>query len=289
MSLEQNPVSSARGAYGVKLLGLFRDRRLRAALVTPPEHWPAVSIERRDGEAATSGSAFVVEEDWARLELSHGCQAILDRRERRATLVTPEPLDPDELVHPALAYVASVFSHWLGRRAFHAGAFITKGGAWALLGMRRAGKSSTLGWLASAGHSILTDDMLVLQDSTAFAGPRAIDLAPSAARYLAVGAEAALVRAGRRQRIALEGIEAEVPLRGWIVLSWGNAVEAIRIPPGERLPLLAQHLHGHRPLNARALLELARAPAFELRRPKRLASLPDAGRAVLELTASCGA
>jgi hypothetical protein len=284
--LERNRSNSAGGAYGLRLLGLYSEPTLSSALITPPDHWPAVRVEWREGRDESSGPEFTVHDDSATIRLGYGGQVKLDRSRRRATIVTPQPLGHDQLIHPALAYIGSVFSHWLGRPALHAGVFVAEGGAWALLGMRHAGKSSTLAWLARAGYPILTDDMLVLDGWTALAGPRAIDVTASSARYLGADADADVVRAGRRQRIMVEGIEAECPFRGWIALAWGARVEAVRVPLDERLALLARHLHSHPPVNPRTLLEVASAPVFELRRPKRLTSLPDVGRALLELTTS---
>jgi hypothetical protein len=280
-------VSSVRntgpGAYGLRLLGLDDEPLVRDALISAPEHWPAVSLEQRIADPPPAEP--VVTSDWGRIALVDGGHALLDRRRRSVTLLSTRPVDADTLVHPMLAYVGAVFSNWLGRHAIHAGAFVVDGEAWALIGVNQAGKSSTLGWLARHGSLILADDLVVVEGARAFAGPRTLDLLPSSARYLQH--DGLQVRGGGRHRITLEGVDPEVPLRGWIALSWGDALEARPIPAAERLGVLIDQL----PIRldgpgSAALLDLVALPGFELRRPKRLTTLPDAGAKIMELATS---
>jgi hypothetical protein len=268
------------GAYGLRLHGLADELHLREGLVRAPEHWPAVSLEQRIENP--SPAPVVLNSEWARIPLAAGGHLLLDRRRRRATFVSPAPVEADILLHPALAVVGAIFSDWLGRHAIHAGAFVVDGEAWALLGERWAGKSSTLGWLAQAGSPILADDLVVIDGGTAFAGPRTLDLKTSSARYL--GRDGNPVRGGVRHRVTLDGVDAEMPLRGWIALSWGDVVEARPIPPAERLRVLIENLQVRRPgPGSAALLDLATVPGFEVQRPRRLAALPEAGAKVMDL------
>jgi hypothetical protein len=271
---------TGHGAYGLRLLGLGDEPYLREALVRAPGHWPAVSLEQRIENPPPAPGALTP--DWGRISLAAGGHVHLDRRRRRVTFISPRPVGADMLLHPALSAVATVFSNWLGRHAIHAGAFLVGGEAWALIGLSSAGKSSTLGWLVQAGNPILADDLVVLEDGTAFAGPRTLDLKPSSARYL--GQDGGRVRGGVRHRVTLESVDPEVPLRGWIALSWGDVLEARPIPPAERLRVLIEHLQVRfsGPGSA-GLLDLAALPAFELRRPRRLAMLPQAGAKIVEL------
>ena len=92
-----------------------------------------------------------MDDERARVELLDG-EAIMRRDAREAHFRTETPLDADELVHPLLGYAALAFANWIGREAFHAGVFLSGGSAWALLGQRGSGKSSTLA-LARAQRS----------------------------------------------------------------------------------------------------------------------------------------
>ena len=76
----------------------------------------------------------------------------------------------DALVHPYLAPVAGLFAHWRGYEAFHAGAFVLDGGV-GLVADRGVGKSSTLARLALDGIPIVADDLLVIDEIVALAGP----------------------------------------------------------------------------------------------------------------------
>ena len=67
---------------------------------------------------------------------------------------------------------------------------------------------------------------------------------------------------------------------------WGERVECVRAPAGDRIALL----HGNRgtflpPRNPQALLELAALPFLELRRPRDWASLPEAADRLLQTLA----
>jgi hypothetical protein len=273
----------SRGAYGLRLLGPGDGPIPGQALMTAPEHWPTLRLEQRIEDPLPAEP--VVTADWGRIPLADGGQALLDRRRRTVTFLSTTPVEADRLVHPTLAYVGAVFSNWFGRHAIHAGAFVVNGEAWALIGVRNAGKSSTLGWLARAGSPVLADDLVVIDGGTVLAGPRIIDLLPSSARYLRY--HGLRVRGGERRRVPLDGVDPEVPLRGWIALSWGDALEARAIPPAERLAVLIEQLpiplYGP---GSASFLDLAALPGFELRRPRHLATLPATGAKIAELTTS---
>jgi hypothetical protein len=214
--------------------------------------------------------------------LVDGGHAVLDRDRRAITLHGPTSLWTDWFVHPTLAAISSVFSNWLGRHAIHAGAFVAGGGAWALIGAKQAGKSSTLGWLAAADRPIVADDLVVSDDGIALAGPRTLDLVPSSARYLALVGHT--VRDGERERLRVRQVDPEVPLRGWIVLEWGDALDARPIPPAERLEVLIENLRI--PLDGPGSRGLLALPGFALRRPRTLDHLPQAGSKILEIATS---
>lgn len=270
------------GAYGFRFSSV--DLALDGLLDVPPD-WPLIRLRQASASCPPNQAVELdVREHDATLRLP-GASLLLDRRQAVATIAAPAPLGPDRLLHPVLGYIASAFAHWLGRLAFHGGAFSANGGAIALLGDRGAGKSSTLGWLAGAGEPPLSDDVVVLRGQTAFAGPRSVDLWPDAAQALGVAA-ADSVRGGARQRLAPPAVPAELPLRAWVALAWGTHTHLRPLRVHERYPMLVQHLHVHRDgeLPGReALLDLLALPAFELVRPRSLDSLAESGGVLLEL------
>lgn len=257
------------GAYGLRLKGVDA---AAALLVRADRDWPTFELDARLGSAA--GRRETVTESRAELRLRNGGEIVIERAEGRITFRTPLELRPDEIVHPYLAPAAAVIGHWLGRESLHAGAFTVDGGVWALLGEREAGKSSTLAHLSVQGHGVVCDDMLVLDRTTPLAGPRSLDLRRETAEHLGVGEPLGVVGARERWRITLEPVPERLPLRGCIFLDWGDRVEAARVSPSERLPRLFRH-RGVRlpPGDPAALLELASLPAWELLRPRGLASI----------------
>jgi len=266
--------SVERGAHGAATQGGDGPRALAGASA--------------DGGAATAGDV-VMDDIRARVELLDG-EAIMSRESREALFRTEAALDADELVHPMLGYAALAFANWMGREAFHAGVFLSGGGAWALLGRRGAGKSSTLAWLARNGHAIVADDMLFLDGRTAFVGPRAIDLAAATVAHLGFDEELEEVRQGFRLRLELAPLAPEHRLAGWVSLAWGEELEIVPVPAPARIPMLIEH--GHQPrgeANWESVLALAELPTFELRRPHGLESLADAGELLLATTAAAGA
>jgi hypothetical protein len=276
-------MSELPGAYGTRFRGIDDKPEVAGALVRAPEHWPSLSVEHVVEDPAPVTPELTA--DRARILLAEEGHALLDRARRTVVLRGPRSLWSDWFVHPTLAAVNAVFANWLGRNAIHAGAFVGDDGAWALIGVSQAGKSSTLGWLAAAGYPVLADDLVVVDGGMTFAGPRTLDLVPSSAQYL--GHDGRLVRDGERHRVKLQAVEPEMPLRGWIALGWGEALESRPIRPKERLAVLLDHLRlpFHSP-GSGALLDLAALPGFEVRRPRRLEGLGDAAETIAEVATS---
>ena len=215
-----------------------------------------------------------VTDDGAALRLVGGGQLLLDRKGRTATFRLPEPVTDEELAHPLLGAVGSFFAGWHGRQALHAGAFCANGGTWALVGEKGAGKSSMLAWLARAGFPVVADDILVVDDGRAFAGPRCIDLREEPAAHLELH-EARPSRSGERRRLRLGPVQAESTLSGWIFLEWGDRVALETLRPGERLLRLTRYRNGRTSKAPEGVLDLAQLPAWVLRRPRRLEFLPE--------------
>ncbi|HUB74876.1 MAG TPA: hypothetical protein VL979_12685 [Solirubrobacteraceae bacterium] len=280
--------------YGFALAFDRPERDIASRLTPAPATWPLLTVRRRVDEllqparAGLSDGELQMGEDVATVELPEGT-ATMRREQREASFATAWELGADELVHPMLGHVALAFAHWLGRESFHAGVFLAGGRAWGLLGARGAGKSSTLAWLARRGQAIVADDLLFLDGRTAFVGPRTIDLAAESAAHLDAQEPLEQVRGGLRLRLRLGELAPEHPFAGWISLAWEERLAIAPVPAPARIPLLIEH--GHQPrgeANWQRVLELAQLPTFELRRPRRLESLEEAGELLLSTIATAG-
>jgi hypothetical protein len=251
-------------------------------LVPAPREWPLLELVRREAdwpprpretedEADRRHARVTLRDDAAVIRLVGGGRIRLEREPPRATFRVQAPLVDEELLHPHLGGVAAIFAHWAGRNAFHAGGIVVDGRAWGVLGDRRSGKSSLLATVASAGHGIVCDDVLVVDGHEVFAGPRFIDLREDAAKELGGGEPLGVVGARKRWRVPLAAIPAAVPLAGWVVLAWSEDPEITieTVEPNRRLQLLGSSLTlGAPPLDATTLLTLAALPMLELARPR---------------------
>lgn len=259
---------TARGAYGLRLLGLASSEPLVA--VGDALRWPSVTITRTTipgfgGPARIdSGSAVV--------EMLDGDRAVIDRHARTATYLAADERLDGRLVHPFLTAVGTMFAWWQGHHAFHGGGFIAGGGAWGVLGAREAGKSSLLAALSMAGRSIVSDDLLVIAGGRALAGPRSIDLREGVAAALGLESPPETVRGGQRFRILHGSIAPEALMRGWIFPSWGADLQMRRMSPRERLTRLSAHSCVPS-LRSQTLMDLIALPAYELIRPRDWTSL----------------
>ncbi len=135
------------GAYGFRLSGVDAATELLAPV--EPD-WPELELLAVVDDAPPPPHDRV-SEDRAELTLRSGGWVELDRDASRATYHLHRRVRDGDLLHPYLAPVAALAARWLGRESFHAGAVIVDGGAWALLGDKEAGKSSTLAHLALTG------------------------------------------------------------------------------------------------------------------------------------------
>ncbi len=270
----------SRGAYGFTLRGVDAAHDL---LVPAPAAWPPFALAWRKDEGLHRPYDIVGSER-AAVTLTSGGWVEIEREPARATFATADRPPDGNLVHPHFAGVAAVASRWLGRESFHAGAVVVDGGAWALLGDREAGKSSTLAWLAREGHPIVSDDLLVIDGPNVLAGPRSLDLRESAARRLDAGVALGRVGLRDRWRIQLDPVHPAVALRGWIVLTWRDGEpELVPVRGAERLRAIAAHRAVQMlPSDPAVLVELSALPCYELRRPREWASLGDAARVLVD-------
>ena len=276
-----NPNRAPCGAYGFRLEGLESARSL---LVSAPAGWPLLAVSvAPDGPGPPCDR---VGPERAELKLLTGGWVGIDRDPGRAVYHLPTRVDDGALVHPYLAPVALIAARWLGRESFHAGAFMAGSGVWALLGDKEAGKSTTLAWLAAHGHPVVCDDALVLDELTALAGPRSIDLRAESAERLGIGEPLGTVGVRERWRVALDPVAAELPFRGWVSLEWGDELAVEPLRGAARLPALIPH-RGVRiePPRPEALIEYAALPHLVLRRPPGWESLSEGVERLLEAIA----
>jgi hypothetical protein len=253
--------------------------------VSAPSHWPRMHVVARVGSVG-AGPAWVGDFD-ARVVGTASASRVW-REPLSVELTLARAHAPAEILQPFLGAAASIASRWLGRQAFHAGAFVADSGdGVAVLGAKGAGKSSTLVVLAGAGASVITDDLLVLDRTLAFAGPRCVDLRGDAAAVLRVGKPLGVVGARERWRAVVPAIEPEVRLGGWVLPEWGEDVDVVAVPLAQRLPLLLQHLAVVAvPPSPEDLLELAALPCWRLVRPQRWDAAKEVALALMALRTS---
>jgi hypothetical protein len=266
----------------VAVAGLEAERHL---LVDAPLGWPTVEI--RVDPRAPEREDLGLEEGTARYPDVPGVHVEVDRTTGTTTFRGAE-LTSDELVHPRLGMIAALYAQWLpGRMAFHAGAFVSDGRAFAVVGEREDGKSTLMAALALAGLPVVGDDTLVLDGTRCLSGVRCVDLRPDAPRHLGAEDRAATVRRGARERLVLDGPPPVGTLAGWLFLRWADDVAIRELPATEKIARLARCQRWHRRgvTDPRALLDVASLPAWELARPRDWSELPQVVERVQELAA----
>jgi hypothetical protein len=270
-----------RGAYGLEIKGLGSPELLNP--LPAGLGWPAVRVARKAHASLARRESSAPEEERTEIALLGGDRVIVDRGASSATLLTASDGDDGRMAHPFLAVVGALFGWWLGHDLFHGGAVAIGGKSWAIIGEQGAGKSSLLAQLAATGHTVMADDLVVIDEGCVLAGPRCIDLREPAIGLVETPKPTHFVRAGERHRLVLGSSPPAVPLAGWIFLSWGDRFRARPLAPRERLSrLLAERCAGKR------LLELVHLPGWDLERPHRSGSIPAAGELVAHLAAGGG-
>lgn len=261
------------GCYGLGLTGDVVD--LAAGLLgSSLPHWPAVEVEWTSPLLDPPAKGFFGPTETV-LPLLTGGHVALDRERRVARFHKPKPPNGHEVAHPCLSSVGLVFARWDGRVPLHAGAVVVGDRAWGVLGDREAGKSTTLAHLARAGYDVLADDLVVIDEGKACAGPRTLDLRLGTARRLQGRERLVEVRQGQRQRMFLRPVPPAVPMGGLFVLGVGDEVSVQLVPPVERLRTLQPHLMLRSAgLPASGLLNLVALPMWRLNRSTAWADLP---------------
>ncbi len=226
MNTLSDKLNTPRGAYGLTFEGTLLNNQVRRHfLVDAPSGWPRWEIhwEPLPEEGQNTLPAEMWSPELALVTAQPDGYTDIDRLGASTTLHLPRSPSSASVVHPFLASTGVVAGHWLGRTPFHAGSFELGGRAWGVLGGREMGKSSLLMWLHRSGVPILSDDVLVLDGMTAYAGPRCLDLRESAAQRFEEGDHLGVVGTRERWRVTLPGCPSEVPFGGWVVLNWASA------------------------------------------------------------------
>lgn len=267
------------GVYGLRVSGLQQAPVLLNA--GAPQSWPELKLTYQPG---TLSADMVMDDEHASFPCAEDGSVVADRASGTVTVVAPAPISDDELAHPLLAWAASAFARWLGREAFHAGGVVIGDGVWGVTGDRGAGKSTLLAAAARSGIGVVSDDLLVMSGTTAYAGPRCVDLRDESADYLGTGRT--LQTQGReRHRVALAPVALELPLRGWIMLAWADEAELVPVRPAEALVRIsAQRMMQLGTAGPERMLDHVALPVRELRRPRRLGGLAE----TLDLLLSLG-
>ncbi len=264
-------MSALRGAWGLRFTAV---EGVDSLLCECPASWPAAPVHVRVEPNPTPHV------EWSRDRACHpllgGNQIEIRRDPLAVDLVLARPTAPECVIAPHLTSAASTIATWAGRAAIHGGAFLHGGGAWVLLGDKEDGKSTTLGWLATLGVPIVTDDLAVCEEGHVLAGPRCVDLRREPAEVMGVGRNLGVVGTRERWRVDLPACPARSTLQGWIFLEWGSELTVERVSPIERMARIARHRALAIPWeDPETLLELATRPAYVWRRPREWRTVGD--------------
>jgi hypothetical protein len=275
------PGETNAAAYGWRVRGLVADGSLA---LYGSGSWPAVSVMWRVADHPGPESEAVVDDRMASIRVPGGWLSVQRERKLVTIFAEREPEDAD-MVHPYLWPAAAVLSRWAGWETLHAGAIVLPGSpeAWVVLGASGNGKSSLLASFALAGCTVAVDDLVVIDGTDCYAGPRCIDLKPDAARALDLEPETTTVRATSRRRLSLPPCAGRMPIRGFVQLAWAEEISIDRQPPSASFATLAKHRRVT-VLGAEMdqLLELAGLPMLTFARPRRWEAVPDAQARLLD-------
>lgn len=267
----------AQGCYGLAM----PDWPGTAEFLFPAEPtWPGLAVDRVPLADVLEHPTGVGRER-ADIELIGG-RLQMRRNPLEATFLLDRPIDANALVHPYLALPAGIAGHWLGRQAFHGGAFVLDGGAWGVLADKEGGKSSTMAWFDQNGIDVLADDLLVVEDGLALAGPRCIDLRTDTATTLGIGTRIDGADGRDRWRLLTKATTTVAPLVGWIFLSWAAEPSFLSVPPSARIARVLAHRSVITvDADPTAFLDLAARPCIEFARPRGLEHMGVAIEALL--------
>ena len=280
--------AAGRGAYGFRL-------------ALPPHEMELPHLSALDDD--TPVATFVwrhatvleehkrIDESCVSLGWRRGSMLEVKRDPASIELVLPEPPTSESLVHPFLATPMSILARWAGDIALHAGGFFAGGKAWAVMGAKGAGKSTTLAQLASRELPLLADDVLVLDDGVVRAGPACIDLRSDVAKF--IPGSQFIGEVGNRPRYRLPALPgpSRASLGGIFVLDWreneGTRIEPVS--PGESVRILYENEYFGvlGPAEPKKILDLLEIPMWRVQRPRTSGLSDDVVDRILETTAHC--
>jgi hypothetical protein len=260
--------SGVPGAYGLALPDL---NGLADQLAETHPAWPEWQILFVQGEPDRPEE---ISEEGAWLRLAGGGGVLLDRTSRRSTYIQPALPSRDHVLHPMLGCTGAVAAWWDGRPCLHAAAVAMGGSAWAIVADRGGGKTTTAAAAIWLGASLVCDDVLVVAEGAACAGPGCLDLRAPSADVLNGGVHIQVPGDRERVRVAMKPEVPTTPLAGVVQLAWGSSISIERVSPSRRLPILLQSQTVHLPpRDASALLDLAALPMWRFTRPRGIEHL----------------
>ncbi|WP_210491627.1 hypothetical protein [Patulibacter sp. SYSU D01012] len=242
--------------------------------------WPIVPV--RHVPQPADAPAEQVTPALARL-VGHGLRVDV-RRDPAGATARGAPAAWRGIVHPTLARAGAAVAAWWGRDAFQAAAVHGPGGALALAGPSGAGKSTLAAAVALAGRTVVTDEVVVVEDGDVLAGAASLAVRADARALLPLPPGLRSAWDGRAALLPLGPAPPSVALRGWVHLAWGERTTVRPLGPGARTAALgAARLHGDARGDAAAFLRLATLPAWRLERPRTADGHAQATAALLEL------
>ena len=254
-------------------------------LVEVPSTWPRLEVVRepptRRRPADGSLGVMAVTDAFAEVWLDDDSSMSVERSTGIVRVQSDPRLSDEALAHPYLALPVAAASRWIGRQVLHGGAFLLDGVAWAVTADKEGGKSSTLAWLLDRSIPTVTDDLLVLDGTALFAGPRFLDLREQPGRSFG-GVDIGVHGSRRRWRLRPGHVPPVVPLAGFIHLEWGDGVAVEPMSPGDRLTaLFGAVVTEPDERDAVAFLALARLPTWRLTRPRSFDRMEEGCRQLL--------
>ncbi len=185
--------------------------------------------------------------------------------------------------------------HRRGRLVLHGSAVDVGGTAVVLLGQKGAGKSTTAAALLDRGHSLLTDDLVVVlgdEDAPLCApGPTQMKLWPASAEAFGLSDEVRPFLDGLQKGVwhGAEVASAPVPIARVCSLAWGERLELEPLQGAAAFGAVFEHAYAPRFLGTTASVPLVSAcarlceivPIARLMRPQRLEAVEPALEALL--------
>ena len=256
------------GAYGFRLVLPRHEPELPDLI---PLDGDALEVALEWRHAACLVTRADVEPDHVSLRERGNALLEVHRDPPSITLELPEEVTPDALVHPLLTPPISILARWRGDLTLHAGGFFANDRAWAVLGAREAGKSTTLAMLAERGLPLLADDLLVLDEGVVRAGPACIDLRPDVAERMPAARYLGEVGGRPRYRLAAPSGPARARLAGFFLMGWSedDRVSVERVPASEALAIVyeQEYIGLLGAADPDKIFDLLEVPMWRVRRP----------------------